>query len=325
MTTKERVLELLESHRGEFISGATMAEELGVSRNAVWKAIKKMEEEGYPIEGKTRVGYQLKEESDFLSIAGIRPFLSKPENVEIHYYDVIDSTNKKAKELAVVAPKHGTVIISNEQTAGRGRYGRHFDSPSAKGIYMSFVLDASKFPFTTPTLITAYAAVQVCQMLETLTQKEPSIKWVNDIFLGDKKMCGILTEGILDFESGQIQWVVVGIGLNVSTQREDFSDTVSEIATSLFENEDQSITRNQLAGALISEMMEGLTDLDEKKLLADYQSRLNMLDKEVIVTQGKQKIIGKSLDVDGEGRLRVKTPEGHIIRIESGEVKVNYR
>ena len=325
MTTKERVLELLESHRGEFISGATMAEALGVSRNAVWKAIKKMEEGGYPIEGKTKVGYRLRTESDMLSVAGIRPFLTNPENVAIHYYDVIDSTNKKAKELAVVSPKHGTVVISNEQTAGRGRYGRTFDSPNSKGIYMSIVLDAAKIPFTTPTLITAYAAVQICHILETLTHKEPSIKWVNDIFLGDKKICGILTEGILDFESGQIQWVVVGIGLNVSTKQEDFSDEVKAVATSLFDDEPQSITRNQLVGAAISTIMDGLTTLDEKKLLAEYQSRLNMLNKEVVITQGKQTIVGKSIDVDEEGRLRVLTAEGHMLRVESGEVKVTYR
>lgn len=173
MKTKDKVLAFLEKNKGTYISGTKIAEAIDVSRNSVWKAIKQLELEGFEIDAITNKGYCLSENSDQLSAIGIIENISNPElNNQIIFYDVIDSTNKKAKELAAEGAVHGTLVVANEQTDGRGRYGRSFESPKNTGIYMSLIIRPQELTYNDPTIVTAYAAVVVSNVIEELTGKK---------------------------------------------------------------------------------------------------------------------------------------------------------
>ena len=204
MSVKSEILHILESNKGENISGQELADLLGVSRTAVWKAINLLKDEGYPIESVQNKGYSLSTSSDFLSSEGIRLYLNEEfRDIPLAVYKTIESTNTEAKLLAVQNADHGTIIVSEEQTKGRGRFGRDFFSPSESGIYMSIILKP-KLNIENSVLVTTATAVAVCEAIDKFTDQEPQIKWVNDIFIGDKKVCGILTEAVTNFESGMM-------------------------------------------------------------------------------------------------------------------------
>jgi len=313
MRTKDKVLALLETRRGQSISGEAIAQELSISRAAVWKAIQTLRDEGHHISAAPKKGYALSEDSDILSEQGMRPFLT--QDVGVHIYSSVGSTNETAKELAMAGAAHGTVVTAESQSAGRGRYGRSFYSPAGQGIYMSLILRPEHLWLNTPTLITSFAAVAVCEAVEVLCHKQPKIKWVNDIFLEQKKICGILTEAVTDFESGQIGWIVVGIGINFTGE---FPPELRDIATSLFVHELPAVTRNQLIAEIVNRM---LAMKDEQALLAQYKSRLNMLNKQVLV-RGSEEYTATALDIDDTARLIVRRATGETQALSSGEVSI---
>ncbi|MGO3733080.1 MAG: biotin--[acetyl-CoA-carboxylase] ligase [Vagococcus sp.] len=320
MTTKEKVLFLLEKNKGIYLSGTAMAKELEVSRNAVWKAIKQLEKEGFKIHAVTNKGYSLSNRNDKISVSGIMSYLDESTELEaIYYHDSIDSTNKEAKTLAMNGAKHGTVVVANEQVAGKGRYGRTFESPNDTGIYMSVIFKPEKLPFTTPTLITAFAAVEVCRTIEELTGKQVGIKWVNDIFLNNKKICGILTEAVTNFETGQIEWIVVGIGINMTTQEEDFSEDVTKVATSLFNGSDASVTRNEFIGTLLTYL---INVGDEENMIHLYKQKSIVLNQSIDVLQGGTVYPAIAKDIDETGRLIVEKENGERHILTSGEVRI---
>jgi BirA family biotin operon repressor/biotin-[acetyl-CoA-carboxylase] ligase len=315
VSTKKNLLALLEENRGKNISGEFIAGQLNVSRTAIWKAVKELEKDGYKIKAATKTGYCLSNENDILSVQGMRKFLND-KNAKILIYPSLDSTMTMAKQLAIADAEHGTVVIANHQTAGKGRYGRSFFSPPGQGVYMSFILHPAKIWLQTPTLITAFAGVAVCEAVEAVSGKISGIKWVNDVFLNGKKICGILTEAITDYESGEISWLVSGIGVNFTTPE-------THIIGSVFANEKPPTTRNHLAAEIINRMS-SLNDPtgDEKILLEKYKSSLMMLGKKIIVS-GAQSYEATALDIDDAGRLIVKkSPNGEIISLSSGEVSV---
>ncbi len=200
MSAKDKILEILEENRGNFVSGEFLAAQAQVSRAAVWKAITALRANGYDIQGVTKLGYTLAEDTDRLTAAGISACLSPTlrEQLTILSYDTLDSTNNEAKrQLAAeeIADGKMLLIAAEQQTAGRGRLGRSFYSPPDTGIYMSFVFTAAA-SLTDAVGITGAAAVAVARAVRSLTGKAPQIKWVNDVFLEDKKICGILTEAV---------------------------------------------------------------------------------------------------------------------------------
>jgi len=256
MSSKKYVLALLESKRNQSISGEYIAEQLNVSRNAIWKAIRELRNDGYKIRAVTNKGYCLCEDNDILSVEGMLPYLSQEKISErIFIYDCLESTNKTAKEMAISEAEHGTVVIADSQTAGKGRYGRSFHSPPNHGLYMSLIIKPNQYRFSTPTLITAFSAVTVCEAIEAISDKRPKIKWVNDIFLNGKKICGISAEAITDFESGNTQWIVVGIGVNYSTLATDFPEELRHIAGSVFGLDTPPTTRNHLAAEILNRFL----------------------------------------------------------------------
>ena len=217
----------MEKSEGEYLSGSMLAKKLGVTRAAVWKNIRQLQAEGYKIEAVTNRGYRLGREQDSVSEAGIRKALGELENVfTLEMYDVLTSTNTVMKERADSLPEW-TVIISSSQTAGRGRIGRSFYSPSDSGIYLSVLLRPA-LPASEATRITTAAAVAACRAIESCTAATPSIKWVNDVFVNGKKVCGILTEGSLNMETGGLDWAVMGIGLDVYEPDGGFPEEIRE-------------------------------------------------------------------------------------------------
>jgi BirA family biotin operon repressor/biotin-[acetyl-CoA-carboxylase] ligase len=318
ISTKMRVLELLESNRGQSISGAHIAERFNISRNAVWKAVNGLKKDGYSIEAITNKGYCLSEDNDILSVQGITPFLADKEIAgRIFVYPSLESTNKTAKEMAVSECGHGTIIIADSQTAGKGRYGRNFYSPPAHGIYMSFILRPALLRFNTPTLITSFAAVSVCEAIEAVSDKKPQIKWVNDIFLDGKKICGILTEAVSDYESGNVQWIVAGIGINFNTP--DFPVDLRQIAGAVFTGS-PPVTRNQVAGEVINRIL--APGCDESEVMEKYKKRLFMLGKKVLVADAEQPYEALAVDIDSIGRLIVKKDNGENISLSAGEISI---
>lgn len=325
MSTKDRILELLEQQRGQSISGEHLAEILSVSRNAVWKAVKELQKDGYDIVAVTNKGYCLSNENDILSIQGIKPFLSKksqPYADKIKIYKSLESTNKTAKEMAVAGAEHGTVVISDCQTKGRGRYARNFFSPSGGGLYMSIVLRPEVLPFENPTTVTAFAAVSVCEAIESISKKVPQIKWVNDIFIDGKKACGILTEAVTDFESGGLDWIVTGIGINVCTRKEEFPTELQSIATSIYPDKKMIGVRNKLSAEIINRILGFEVLPSETEVFEKYKKRLMILGKEITVIQNQTEYRATAIDVDSVGHLIVKNEKGEIVTLYSGEIRI---
>jgi len=262
--------------------------------------------------------------NDILSVQGMLPFLLDKDaagNITVH--SSLESTNKTAKELAITGAENGTIVIADCQTAGKGRYGRSFFSPPGHGIYMSFVLRPLQRHWVgSPTLVTTYAAVSVCEAIEATTDKMPQIKWVNDIFLDGKKICGILTEAVTDIESGKMQWIVVGIGINFITPNAGFPEEIKNIAGSIFSEGKPTITRNKLAAEIINRMLVFESQWGSKPILAEYKKRLMMIGKRVVITGLNETFEATAIDIDDIGRLIVKKDNGEIISLSAGEVSL---
>ena len=212
MSVKDEVLKELENNKGDYISGGQLADNLGVSRNSVWKAIKALEKSGYEINAIPNKGYCLAEKNDILSSYSIKQHLKNP-HLDISVFSSVTSTNTILKEMAEQGAKEGTVIIAEEQTAGRGRTGKQFYSPKGTGIYISILLRPD-IPAEESLFLTTSAAVATARAIEDVSDKRALIKWVNDIYLEDKKTCGILTEGAFNVETGKLDYAIVGIGIN---------------------------------------------------------------------------------------------------------------
>ena len=322
MSTKARVLTELEQYRGQSISGEDLAQRLGVSRAAIWKAIQELRSEGYEIQSSPKVGYCLASSSDLLSLEGIRLYLQQKALSEgITVACEVDSTNGIAKRLAMEGAPHGTTVIADRQTAGRGRRGRKFDSPGGSGIYLSVILRTG-LSASDSVLITTGAAVAVARAVRQVTGKELSIKWVNDLFFQEKKICGILSEGIADLESGGMEAVIVGIGINVRRDPEEFPEEIRDIAGALYGKKEVHVTRNQLAAAIIEQVLEVAKGLEERAFLKEYRQRSFLLGKEILVLRQNGQEPALAMDIDDQGGLIIQRQDGSRETLHSGEVSV---
>ena len=254
--TIDKVLAMLENSRGDFVSGAEMASGLGISRNAIWKAIKELKVQGYSIESVTNKGYRLSKDNDIISAEGIKSFIN-PDSIcassKLFVYDSIDSTNDKAKELAFRGADHGTCIVATKQDGGRGRRDHLFFSPEG-GIYMSVILMPDKIPFTRNVLITQYIGISVCETIKELTGICPYIQGINDLYVNDRKICGILIESGSEFDSDTLQWIVVGIGINFDPDIKEFPVELQDIVTSLFKPGEGTISKNELIARILEKV-----------------------------------------------------------------------
>ncbi|MCZ0859790.1 biotin--[acetyl-CoA-carboxylase] ligase [Methanocorpusculum sp. MG] len=321
MTTKASVLRILEENRGRFFSGEEIASMLGVSRSAVWKAVKSLEAEGYAVSAVTNKGYCLAADTDILSPEGIRLYLS-PEycDIPITIHKVTGSTNEDAKALAVAGAVHGTMVLAEEQTQGRGRLGRSFYSPKSSGVYMSVVLRPN-LAITDAVLITTAASVAVARAVEEVSDQTPEIKWVNDVFVQKKKICGILTEAVSGFESGVVECVVVGIGINVVDP--GFPDEIKQVAGSLF-GQRPDFSRNRLAALVANHLLELSAALPDRSFLDEYRKRSMLLGKPIRFLENNVWCDAVAVDVDNSGGLVIETAAGRRT-LSSGEVSVRPR
>ena len=320
--SREQVLALLRAEEGAFLSGEQLSERLGLSRTAVWKAVKSLRQEGYEVEARTGMGYRLVSAPNVLTEAEIRSYLKAGRG--LHCFDTIDSTNTYARQIALEGAADGTAIVADCQTAGRGRMGRSFQSPRGKGIYLS-VLFRPDLPPERLMSVTALAGLAVCDAVERLCGVRPGLKWPNDPVLGRKKLCGVLTEMALEGETGRVQHLVVGIGLNVLHTQEDFQDEVAEIATSLQMELGRPVSRPQLTALLLEELdrvYEALRSGDLTAYLAAYRRDCVNLGKTVQLIGTACRETVTAVDVDESFGLVVRTPEGEEKVVRSGEVSV---
>lgn len=325
MRSREAVLSLLRGEEG-FLSGQELSRRLGLSRAAVWKAVDALRAEGYEIEARTGLGYRLASAPDVLTEAEIRSFLGETAVVgrELRCFQELDSTNTYLKAQAD-APD-GTVAVADSQTAGRGRMDRSFQSPRGQGIYLSVLLRPALPPDRLPP-VTALAGVAVCAAVERVCGVRPGLKWPNDPVLGGKKLCGILTELSLEAETGRVQSLVLGIGINVGQRPEDFSPEVREMATSLLQVLGKPVSRPRLAAALLEELDRAYAALlagDLSEYLAAYRRRCVNLGKTVrlIPFGGGERETAQAVDIDGEFSLVVRGTDGRERTVRSGEVSV---
>lgn len=250
--TKDGVLALLRAEDG-FVSGERIREKLGVSRMAVSAAVKALRQEGYDIASVTNRGYRLNSAPDVLTRSEILANLTIPWDGELLCLDTVGSTNDKMKELALSGAKAGTVVVADEQTSGRGRRGRRFLSPKAQGVYISILLRPACGPEDSAAM-TAYAAVGACRAILRAYGIRPGIKWVNDLVLDGRKGSGILTEMALESESGHVEYVIIGAGVNVNQTAEEFTGELKEKAGSLAMAAGHRLGRAKLAARMIEEM-----------------------------------------------------------------------
>ena len=322
MNVKDALKRTLADADGGYISGAALAETLGVSRNAVWKAVKALEAEGYIIESVTSKGYRLAEHSNRLSEELISAKLNaKVLGSCIKVYSEIDSTNNAAKEMASAGAAHGTVIVADKQTGGRGRLGRTFESPAGTGIYMSVIIRPD-FSLETSSMMTAAAAVAVAEAVESLSGCEVRIKWVNDPYINGRKICGILTEASLGMEMRSLDHAIIGIGINVRSVKEVLSPELSGTATSIEDETGLALDRNALCAAVIDRLEHHLSRLEERTFLESYRKREFLTGHRITANIGGRAVSGKALGIDDNANLILETDTGEVLHLNSGEANL---
>ena len=322
MTTKEKLLALLEDSKGTFFSGEEIARTLQVSRAAVWKAVNALREDGYTIDAATNKGYRLSPDSDILSPQGIRRFL-KPEyrDLDLTVLPTAPSTNALVREKANQGRPEGCVIVACEQTDGRGRYGRQFFSPVDSGVYLSLLLRPTAYSPQQATCLTAAAAAAMCQAIEAVTGQQPGIKWVNDIFLRGKKVCGILTEAAVGLETGTLNYMVLGAGVNLYPPVKGFPEEIRPIAGSVLERSCPE-AKNRLVGEFLNRFWDFYSHPECRAYLEDYRARSLAIGRRVTVLSNGQAVSAYAYGIDDDFRLLVRYENGDTEALSYGEIRI---
>lgn len=312
---KKNILDYLQNNRDRHMSGNAISKELGISRAAVWKQICNLRREGYRINARPNCGYRLEEEPDRLN-----KDLLKERG--IMYYREVDSTNLVARRLAEEGYPSYTTVIAEEQLQGRGRLGRDWFSPACSGLWFSVVLRPEKITLANAAPVTLVTAAALANNLKNRQGLAVKIKWPNDLLINAKKFGGILSE--VKGEPDRIEYLIIGVGLNVNQQADDFPSDLKKQATSLLVESGRVFDRTSLFLSLWENlcraydlfMEEGFTPFRES-LLA-YQS---FLGREVKVTWSGGTLVGLAVDLDRDGSLLVKDKKGAVQRIYYGEIE----
>lgn len=317
---QKQVLSLLKQTDG-YLSGEEISRRLGVSRAAVWKAVRALREKGYEIDSVTNRGYRLSSQPDLLDAAAIQAGLSTHSlGRNIIILEETDSTNEEGKRQGAAGAPDGTLCLAERQTGGKGRLGRVWSSPAGAGVWMTLLLRPQLAP-KEATQLTLIAGLSVCQAIRRLTDCDAMIKWPNDVVIGRKKVCGILTELAADME--RIHYVLVGIGINANLP--EFQGELQKKATSLLLETGHKINRAALIQAVLEEFEayydRFLTDLTAD-FITPYEALCVSLNRRVSVIRGGREITGQSIGLNQEGELLIRTDSGDILEIGSGEVTV---
>lgn len=318
---RQALLDAFKNANGNFISGEKLAQNIGCSRTAIWKHIEDLKKEGFHVEAVRKKGYRLLEQSNKLSENEIYLGLETEEiGRSVYFFESVTSTQKVAKEYAMNGAKHGTLIVADEQTEGRGRMVRKWYSPKGTGIWASFILRPDIQIQHAPQL-TLLSAVAVVQAIKKVTHITPEIKWPNDILISGRKVCGILTE--LQAEEDRIQSVILGIGINVNQDKNDFSAEIIKKATSLKIELGKTVNRSSLIQSLcyyIEQLLhlyisEGFTPI--KSLWETYAVSIG---KRISARTVKGTFNGVALGINNEGVLLLKQDNGEIVEIISADI-----
>ena len=316
-----RILELLRRQEG-FLSGEDIGRELSITRAAVWKGIKKLREEGYEIEAVTNRGYRLTNPETMYNKRELEQGLkTKTMGQSIYFYEETDTTNNRARELALEGAPEGTLVVAEKQTAGRGRRGKVWESPLGTGIWMSLVLRPQIMP-AEASVLTLLCGLATAEAIEAETGLSAGIKWPNDILINGKKAVGILTE--MDCEMSEVHFVIPGIGINVNTA--SFPPEIADIATSLYLECGKTVSRRRLVHKVLERLEEHyetfLRTGSFTAMLEDYRKHCITLGKEVHVL-GREPFLAEALDITPEGELLVRRADnGKEEVVFSGEVSI---
>ena len=316
-------MQLLKGQQPEFVSGELICKNFGVSRTAVWKHVQTLRTEGYEIMSRPRAGYRLASVPDRLYpqeiLSGLKTeFMGR----RIYYFAQVPSTNAVARELVPAGAPDGALAVAEEQTGGRGRLGRGWFSPPGKGVWCSLILYPPVNPAAAPplTMLTAVAVARAVRRVAGLT---PGIKWPNDLLLGGKKFCGILTE--MSAEMERINYIIIGAGINVNLNQEDFPGEIANVATSLKAYAGRTVSRVELLQAYLQEM-EVLYRIWLKEgfapVLKLWKELCVTLQRPVRVSGLKESVEGWAEDVDEEGSLILRLADQTIRRLTAGEVSL---
>lgn len=322
LTLKKEIIQLLYENRGEYISGEFIARKLFVTRATVWKAINSLKLEGYSINGISNKGYSLNFDTDIICASMIKPLLNHQNNAikyDIDVLDTVNSTNSYLKSKLSENIKEGKVIIAEHQSEGKGRFERDFFSPKGTGVYMSILL-RPKIKAEQSSTITGMIAVSVAEAINELTDSDAKIKWVNDVYIGDKKVCGVLTQASYSLESGKFDYVIVGIGVNVYRPLKGFGDIEGK-ATSITTQNDGFDLRNTLVANILNKISYHYKELDQNEILQRYRGLQYLIGKQVEYDTDEIRR-GIVVGVDDQFRLIVENVNGGYEHLCSGEVSV---
>jgi BirA family biotin operon repressor/biotin-[acetyl-CoA-carboxylase] ligase len=322
MSTKDQLLRHLKENKGNWISGELLSLKMDVSRSAVWKHINRLKGEGYVIDSSRKKGYFLRQSSDLLLGSEIREGLRTGilGRQEIFHFPETDSTNLRAKVLADQGAPEGTIVVAESQTGGRGRKGRSWFSPALTGNYVSLILRPAILPNEAPRL-TLLTAVAVAETLKAMTLLPIRIKWPNDITTGGKKLAGILTQ--ISTEMDAVDYMIVGLGVNVNTTPGDFPDDLGESATSILIETGAPCSRIDLL-RLFLETFENWYCLFRKSgfssVLERWKNLADIIGRRVSVHYLDHRHTGEVLDVDQDGILILRDQKGALQKIVSGDI-----
>ncbi|WP_302570578.1 biotin--[acetyl-CoA-carboxylase] ligase [uncultured Clostridium sp.] len=319
---KSKAVKTIEENKRRTFLATEITKPLNLSTISISKAIKPSRNDSYTLTSTTTTRYFLSKNSDFISKEGITLYLNDEfKYIDIYTYKKVTSTNDIAKKLALNGAKHGTIVISEEQTNGKGRLGRSFYSPANTGIYMSIIL---KLSLTTmdSVLITTSSAVAICDAIEKLTGINCQIKWINDIYLNGKKIAGILAETFTNFESKTIDYLILGIGLNFTQPKNDFPEELRKIASSLFEHNNSTINRNLLCAEIANNILNMISKIENYDFISEYKKRSIVLNQDIIYTSKGISLIGKAIDIANDGSLIVKNSDGSTKILNSGDITI---
>lgn len=320
---KGKILSLLREHHSNYISGQEISLRLGVSRTAIWKHIRSLKEAGYEIESHSKIGYRLIETPDRLYGHELSALLKgKIFGQQVIYREKENSTNELAKELAQKGAAQGTVVIAEEQTGGKGRLGRVWYSPPGQGLWFSVILRPEINPVDASKL-TLMSAVGVARTIRELTRIPAGIKWPNDVLIDQRKVCGILLE--MSAEIDKINYIVVGVGVNVNLDEAKIPAEIDGVAISLAEQEKLKVTRVELLAALLNNLDNLYGEFLAGKfseILIAWKEMSVTLNRWVRVMSGSETEEGIAFDLDDDGALILMKEDGSVKRILSGDVSV---
>ncbi|OEH93425.1 biotin--[acetyl-CoA-carboxylase] ligase [Bacillus solimangrovi] len=320
---RKELLDIFSQHEGEFISGQKISNLLGCSRTAVWKHIEELRKDGYELEAVQRKGYRIIGTPDKISENAIRLGLRTTKiGQNIHYEDSVDSTQKIAHQLANSEAPNGTIVVSDEQTLGRGRLDRTWYSPKGTGIWMSVILRPNIQMHKAPQL-TLLTAVSVVRGIKKSTGIECQIKWPNDILINEKKCVGILTE--MQADADRIRAVIIGIGINVNHRTDHFPEELQQIATSLAIEKGEEINRASVMQAILKEMEDLYEDyLKEGFSLVKtlWEANAVSIGKRIRARMMNETVEGYAKGITGDGVLLLETDDGKIRQIYSADIEI---